>query len=266
MNIAGSSPLILPPAGGGAFDPTSLWLASEVGDVWDATDITKLSQDTAGSTSVSLAGDVVGRALGLRGALNITQANTANKPQWQPLAAARAGVDLGNTSAFRSLEASAAFGSFTVMFSGTRYGVDASFGSQYFMHNGGPNGRIYLYSNPNVQVADIGMHVQAASNADNTPLVGPTKIDFEEFVAVIRYDATTGNNTLYWRNASGAKENTVSQTLATGGSWNSLFAFGRNYNNSTVTAPAYMHRALLIGRYINDTELADLATWGLGAA
>lgn len=66
---------------GGGFSPLSLFAASEQGAWYDPSDLSSMSQDSAGSTPVTAAGQVVGRILDKSGRGNhATQSTTASKP------------------------------------------------------------------------------------------------------------------------------------------------------------------------------------------
>jgi hypothetical protein len=63
----------------GGFSPNSLFAAGEAGDWFDPSDLSKMWQDTAGTTPVTADGQSVARIDGQRGVVSLRQATAANR-------------------------------------------------------------------------------------------------------------------------------------------------------------------------------------------
>ncbi len=75
----GLPPLVSAPA----FSPSSLFGGGETGDWWDAADLTKLFQNSAGTTPVTADSDPVGSIKGQVSATALTQGTTSKKPLYR---------------------------------------------------------------------------------------------------------------------------------------------------------------------------------------
>jgi hypothetical protein len=72
-----------PGGGAAAFDPDSLFAASEVGDWFDPSDLSKMWQDTAGTTAITADGQSVARIDGQLGVLSLQQATLGDRPLYK---------------------------------------------------------------------------------------------------------------------------------------------------------------------------------------
>jgi len=69
--------------GGGGFSPASLFASSEAGDWFDPSDLSKMWQDTAGTTPVTTDSQTVARIDGQQGVVSLRQADAAKRPQYK---------------------------------------------------------------------------------------------------------------------------------------------------------------------------------------
>jgi hypothetical protein len=69
--------------GAAAWSPNTLFAASEAGDWFDPSDLTKMWQDTAGTTAITADGQAVARIDGQRGVVSLRQSNLANRPLYK---------------------------------------------------------------------------------------------------------------------------------------------------------------------------------------
>lgn len=85
-NAAGSTSAdsnALGPVAAAVSDPSALFAAGEAGDWWDAADLSRMWQDTAGTVPVTASGDPVARWDGQRGLVSLQQATASRRPLYQ---------------------------------------------------------------------------------------------------------------------------------------------------------------------------------------
>jgi len=68
---------------GGGFSPASLFASGEAGDWFDPSDLSKMWQDTAGTTPITADSQTVARIDGQRGLVSLRQATALNRPQYK---------------------------------------------------------------------------------------------------------------------------------------------------------------------------------------
>jgi len=69
--------------GGGGFSPASLFAAGEAGDWFDPSDLSKMWQDTAGTTPITADSQTVARIDGQEGVVSLRQVTAASRPQYK---------------------------------------------------------------------------------------------------------------------------------------------------------------------------------------
>jgi hypothetical protein len=68
---------------GGGFSPNALFASGEAGDWFDPSDLSRMWQDTAGTTPVTADGQTVARIDGQRGVVSLQQSDAAKRPAYK---------------------------------------------------------------------------------------------------------------------------------------------------------------------------------------
>jgi hypothetical protein len=68
---------------GGGFSPNALFASGEAGDWFDPSDLSRMWQDTAGTTAVTADGQTVARIDGQRGVVSLRQSDAAKRPAYK---------------------------------------------------------------------------------------------------------------------------------------------------------------------------------------
>jgi len=68
---------------GGGFSPNALFASGEAGDWFDPSDLSRMWQDTAGTTPVTADGQTVARIDGQRGVVSLRQSDAAKRPAYK---------------------------------------------------------------------------------------------------------------------------------------------------------------------------------------
>jgi len=68
---------------GGGFSPNALFASGEAGDWFDPSDLSRMWQDTAGTTPVTADGQTVARIDGQRGVVSLRQSDAAKRPVYK---------------------------------------------------------------------------------------------------------------------------------------------------------------------------------------
>lgn len=237
-------------AGVGGFNPRSLFGGGEQGLIYDLSNRASLYVDSARTTPVTTAGDLIGSVSDLSGNNNhASQATDASKPGWQTTYATfdgsndwwqTAAINLTGTDAvtviasFRKLS-DAARG----MLLETGSGALGSFAIQAPSAAAGNN----------VVFTPIGT---TGTNAIATGLASPISV-----VATGFADISSDTNTL---RINGSVAASSSGDLGTGNFANLILYIGRR-GGSTLPFNGRLYRLLIIGRQLTAAEIANAEAW-----
>ena len=223
--------------------PSALFRNGEYGDYWDARDATKLYENTGDSSPNVVDGDPVGKWVGQRGVITLSQSVAGSKPVWKTTYVRGVGVKILSSD----MTAQTATTPFTMYISGS---VEA------WTANGGRGAFLAYMSAGSAALHSCLRHVgvaganNLASAVKNTtyPVAGGQSMGTSQRNMSLRWSGS-GNGT----QRIGATDQTIPTSSATTVPAN-LFL------NSEDTQRWY--RILYINRQLTAAEITKLETWG----